>query len=97
MTGCLLGYTSGPKPIIDAIAKIQSQETSAPSTISQKAGIAAYTGPMKPVTEMRDDFKKRRDFMVTSLQSIQGVECFTPDGAFYLFPNRSEAHTSELQ
>ena len=87
MTGWRLGYTAGPKPIIDAIAKIQSQETSAPSTISQKAGIAAYTGPMKPVTEMRDDFKKRRDFMVTSLQSIQGVECFTPDGAFYLFPN----------
>src|SRR5690625_7352402 len=42
---------------------------------------------MKTVTDMRDDFKKRRDFMVTSLKSLQGVECFTPDGAFYLFPN----------
>ena len=87
MTGWRLGYTVGPKPVIDAIAKIQSQETSAPSTISQKAGIAAYTGPMKPVVEMREDFKKRRDFMVASLQSIEGIECFVPSGAFYLFPD----------
>lgn len=90
MTGWRLGYTVGPKPLIDAIAKIQSQETSAPSSISQKAGIAAYTGPMKPVTEMREDFKKRRDFMVTALQSIKGIECFVPSGAFYLFPDIGE-------
>lgn len=87
MTGWRLGYTAGPKAVIDAIAKIQSQETSAPSSISQKAGIAACKGSMKPVHEMRADFKKRRDFMVDALRSIQGMECFVPSGAFYLFPN----------
>jgi len=56
MTGWRLGYMAGPKPIADAVAKIQSQETSAPSSISQKAGLAAYTGTMKPVEEMRKAF-----------------------------------------
>ena len=56
MTGWRLGYAAGPKPIINALAKIQSQETSAPSSISQKAGLAAYTGTMAPVARMRDAF-----------------------------------------
>jgi aspartate aminotransferase len=87
MTGWRLGYMAGPKPIVDAVAKIQSQETSAPSTISQKAGIAAYTGTMKPVEEMRIAFKERRDFIVNELRSIEGVKCFSPSGAFYVFPD----------
>ena len=87
MTGWRLGYMAGPKPIADAVAKIQSQETSAPSSISQKAGIAAYTGTMKPVEEMRKAFKERRDYIVNALQAIDGVECFTPSGAFYVFPD----------
>lgn len=87
MTGWRLGYAAGPKPVINALAKIQSQETSAPSSISQKAGIAAYTGTMKPVSKMRNAFKKRRDFMVRALNDIEGVDCFTPSGAFYLFPD----------
>jgi aspartate aminotransferase len=78
---------AGPKEIADAVAKIQSQETSAPSSISQKAGLAACTGTMKPVEEMRDAFRQRRDFIVAELSSIEGVECFMPSGAFYVFPD----------
>ncbi len=89
MTGWRLGYMAGPKPIADAVAKIQSQETSAPSSISQKAGLAAYTGTMKPVEEMRKAFQERRDFIVKELQGIDGVKCFTPQGAFYVFPDVS--------
>ncbi len=87
MTGWRLGYAAGPKPIIDALAKIQSQETSAPSSISQKAGLAAYTGSMAPIHKMKKAFKERRDFVVESLRAIDGVECFTPSGAFYVFPD----------
>ncbi len=87
MTGWRLGYLAGPKPVADAVAKIQSQETSAPSSISQKAGIAAYTGSMKPVEEMRAAFKERRNYIVEQLKSIENVECFTPSGAFYVFPD----------
>ncbi len=87
MTGWRLGYMAGPKAIADAVAKIQSQETSAPSSISQKAGLAAYTGTMKPVEEMRKAFKERRNFIVKELRAIEGVQCFMPSGAFYVFPN----------
>jgi len=87
MTGWRLGYMAGPQPIADAVAKIQSQETSAPSSISQKAGLAAYTGTMKPVEVMRESFKERRDYIVAALKSIDGVECFVPAGAFYVFPD----------
>src|SRR6056297_1513717 len=64
MTGWRLGYLAAPKPFADAVAKIQSQETSAPSSISQKAGEAAYAGDLKAVYEMRDSFKERRDYIV---------------------------------
>lgn len=87
MTGWRLGYMAGPKPIADAVAKIQSQETSAPSSISQKAGLAAYNGSMKAVEEMRKAFSARRDYIVDALRSIPGVECFKPSGAFYVFPD----------
>ena len=87
MTGWRLGYMAGPQEIANAVAKIQSQETSAPSSISQKAGLAAYTGTMKPVEEMRESFKKRRDYIVDALKSIEGIECFIPSGAFYVFPD----------
>jgi len=87
MTGWRLGYAAGPKPIINALAKIQSQETSAPSSISQKAGLAAYKGPLTQVTKMREAFRERRDYMLAALNEIEGVDCFTPSGAFYLFPD----------
>lgn len=87
MTGWRLGYAAGPKAVIGALAKIQSQETSAPSSISQKAGLAAYTGTMAPVARMREAFLERRNYMVKALNEIDGVDCFTPSGAFYLFPD----------
>lgn len=90
MTGWRLGYMAGPQEVVDAVAKIQSQETSAPSAISQKAGEAAYTGSLDEVHKMRDQFKKRRDYIVGALSAIDGVKCFKPAGAFYVFPDISE-------
>lgn len=87
MTGWRLGYLAAEVDIVKAVGKLQSQETSAPSSISQKAGEAAYLGGLDEVYAMRDQFKKRRDFVVDALNSIDGVECFKPSGAFYVFPN----------
>ena len=89
MTGWRLGYLAGPKELVKAVAKIQSQETSAPSSISQAAGLAAYSGTLDKVLEMRASFKERRNFMVEQLNSIEGVSCFSPGGAFYVFPDIS--------
>ena len=89
MTGWRLGYLAASDDIVKAVSKIQSQETSAPSSISQAAGTAAYSGDLEEVEAMRVEFKKRRDFMVESLNAIDGVSCFTPGGAFYVFPDIS--------
>ncbi len=89
MTGWRLGYLAAHPDIVKAVSKIQSQETSAPSSISQAAGLAAYTTDLSEVYAMRDQFKQRRDFMVDSLNAIEGVSCFTPGGAFYVFPDIS--------
>ncbi|MGM0546756.1 MAG: pyridoxal phosphate-dependent aminotransferase [Bacteroidota bacterium] len=89
MTGWRLGYLAAPQSFADAVAKIQSQETSAPSSISQKAGEAAYRGSLDAVYTMRDSFKQRRDFIVDALSAIEGLKCFTPSGAFYVFPDIS--------
>tara|TARA_B100000900_G_scaffold415186_1_gene444144 strand:- start:1019 stop:2212 length:1194 start_codon:yes stop_codon:yes gene_type:complete len=89
MTGWRLGYLAGPKELVKAVAKIQSQETSAPSSISQAAGLAAYSGTLDKVLEMRASFKERRNFMVEQLNGIEGVSCFSPGGAFYVFPDIS--------
>jgi aspartate aminotransferase len=89
MTGWRLGYLAAHPDVVKAVSKIQSQETSAPSSISQAAGVAAYTHDLSQVKSMRDEFKKRRDFMVESLNAIGGVSCFTPGGAFYVFPDIS--------
>lgn len=89
MTGWRLGYLTGPKEVVAAVGKIQSQETSAPSTISQKAGEAAYSHPLDEVLTMREAFKLRRDYLVDALNAIPGVRCFKPGGAFYAFPDIS--------
>lgn len=89
MTGWRLGYLAAPQPFADAVAKIQSQETSAPSSISQKAGEAAYRGTLDAVEKMRDSFRKRRDYIIDELSSIKGLKCFKPSGAFYVFPDVS--------
>ncbi|MEP2445844.1 MAG: pyridoxal phosphate-dependent aminotransferase [Balneola sp.] len=95
MTGWRLGYLAASNEVVSAVSKIQSQETSAPSSISQKAAEAAYNGSLDEVKAMRDQFKKRRDFMVKSLNAIEGVSCFSPGGAFYVFPDISHYLNSE--
>jgi len=87
MTGWRIGYIAGPKWIIDACAKIQSQTTSNASSISQKAGVAALQGDQTVVAKMRDEFMKRRDYMCKSLNAIAGIKANVPDGAFYVFPS----------
>ncbi|MDZ7772503.1 MAG: pyridoxal phosphate-dependent aminotransferase [Balneolaceae bacterium] len=89
MTGWRLGWLAAPQEIADAVARIQSQETSAPSSISQKAGEAAYRGNLSAVHTMRDHFRDRRDYLFEALSSMEGLKCFKPQGAFYLFPDIS--------
>jgi aspartate aminotransferase len=85
MTGWRVGYIAAPKWIIDAAAKLQSQMSSHTSSISQKAAAAALMGNQSVVKAMRDEFKKRRDFLYRELSSINGIRLNLPEGAFYLF------------
>jgi|TARA_E500000178_G_scaffold332533_1_gene366460 aspartate aminotransferase len=87
MTGWRIGYAAGPKDIIKAIGKIQSQSTSNPSSISQAAAVEALNGNQDFIQQRADKFKERRDFVVNSLNDIKGINCLTPDGAFYVFPS----------
>jgi aspartate aminotransferase len=90
MTGWRLGYMVAPAEIAKGLAKIQSQETSAPSTISQYAGIAAYDMPLSDLEPMKQTFRSRRERVVKRLQAMPGIKCQTPPGAFYVFPDISE-------
>jgi aspartate aminotransferase len=96
MTGWRIGYLAGPESIVKAINKIQSQTTSNPTSISQKAAIEALKGDQSKVTEMVGEFQKRRDYIVQSLQALPGVSCMLPKGAFYCFPNVSGLFGSRL-
>ncbi len=87
MTGWRIGYAAGPKEIIKAMAKIQSQSTSNPTSISQAAAVEALNGTQDFIQERANSFKKRRDFVVKSLNNIRGISCQKPEGAFYVFPN----------
>ena len=87
MTGWRIGYAAGPKEIIKAIGKIQSQSTSNPSSISQAAAVEALNGTQDFIKERANSFQERRDFVVKVLNEINGIECLNPDGAFYVFPN----------
>jgi len=87
MTGWRIGYAAGPKEIIKAIRKIQSQSTSNPSSISQAAAVEALNGTQDFIQERSDAFKERRDFVVNSLNNIKGISCLKPNGAFYAFPS----------
>jgi len=86
MTGWRIGYTAGDSAVIKAMSKLQGQSTSCPNSIAQVAAIEALSGDQSAVTEMRDAFKIRRDFIVNRLNSIEGVTCEMPGGAFYVFP-----------
>ena len=87
MTGWRIGYAAGPKEIITAIRKIQSQSTSNPSSISQAAAVEALNGQQNFIKERAEAFRERRDFVVNSLNEINGINCLTPNGAFYVFPS----------
>ena len=87
MTGWRIGYAAGPIDIIKAIAKIQSQSTSNPSSISQAAAVEALNGVQDFIKDRATSFQERRDFVVKTLNKIEGIECLNPDGAFYVFPS----------
>jgi aspartate aminotransferase len=87
MTGWRIGYAAGPKVIIKAIGKIQSQSTSNPSSISQAAAVEALNGNQSFIKKRSKAFKERRNFVVQSLNNIDGINCLTPEGAFYVFPS----------
>jgi len=87
MTGWRIGYAAGPKEIIKAMAKIQSQSTSNPTSISQAAAVEALNGTQDFISVRSNSFKERRNFVVESLNNIKGISCLSPEGAFYVFPN----------
>lgn len=89
MTGWRIGFAAGPKEIIKAMTNIQSQSTSNPNSIAQMAAVEALSGPQESVQRMVEEFDRRRRFMIAGLNSIDGVSCLTPNGAFYAFPNIS--------
>lgn len=85
MTGWRIGYAGGPKALIKAMSVIQSQATSCPSSVGQAAAVAALNGPQDFLEERRESFRQRRDLVVAGLNAIDGIECRTPEGAFYTF------------
>ena len=90
MTGWRIGYACGPEDVISAMTRIQSQSTSNPTSIAQKASIAAINGPQTELEIMVKEFDKRRKRIVDLLNHIEGITCFVPCGAFYVFPNVSD-------
>jgi aspartate aminotransferase len=89
MTGWRLGFALAPAPVIAAMQKLQSQSTSNPTSIVQKAAVAALRGPQECVFEMRNQYIQLRDHILGGLRSIEGLKCATPQGAFYVYPNIS--------
>ena len=89
MTGWRIGYTIGNSDVIKGMSKLQGQSTSCPNSIAQYAAIEALTGDQKCVLEMKNIFKSRRDLILQELAKNQNIQCETPHGAFYVFPNLS--------
>lgn len=97
MTGWRIGYAAGPTEVIKAATRIQDHTTSNPSSISQKAALAALTGPQDHIKKMIWEFKRRRDFMVDRLNRIKGIYPIRPDGAFYVFANVSNFYSNNCK
>lgn len=97
MTGWRIGYTAGPEEIIAAMNNIQSQSTSNPTSISQKASVEALIGPQSEVEKMVSAFAQRRNYIVDRLNKMSGVSCYKPVGAFYVFPNFSSHYGKAYQ
>ena len=89
MTGWRIGYAAGPKPLIAAMRKIQSQSTSNPCSISQVAAVEALNGPQDYIEDNKALFQRRRDLVVNMLNDTAGITCPTPEGAFYVYPDIS--------
>ena len=87
MTGWRIGYAGGPQHLIKAMAKVQSQSTSNPSSISQWAAVAALSGPQDYITTSREAFQRRRDLVCSMLNQANGITCPEPEGAFYVYPS----------
>jgi aspartate aminotransferase len=87
MTGWRIGYAAGPEMLIKAMTKLQSQTTSNASSISQWASVEALNGPQDFLTERAKTFKERRDLVVSMLNQAKGIQCPTPEGAFYVYPS----------
>jgi aspartate aminotransferase len=92
MTGWRLGYAAGPREIVAAMGDYQSQTTSNPNSIAQKAGVEALRGPQASVVKMVQEFELRRNYVVERLNAMEGISCFKPMGAFYAFPNVSDTY-----
>jgi len=87
MTGWRIGFAAGPPEVIDGMSKIQSHTTSNACSIAQMAALEAYDGPQYDVPKMVAEFQRRRNYCLMRLATVQGMSCFKPQGAFYLFPN----------
>jgi aspartate aminotransferase len=92
-----MGYTAGPEEIISAMNNIQSQSTSNPTSIAQKASVEALAGAQDEVKKMVNAFGQRRNYIVDRLNKIPGVSCYKPVGAFYVFPNFSSYYGKAYQ
>jgi aspartate/methionine/tyrosine aminotransferase len=95
MTGWRIGYAAGPAEVIDGMSKIQSHTTSNACSIAQKAALEAYDGPQYDVQKMVAEFQRRRNYCLMRLAPVQGLSCFKPQGAFYLFPNVKSFYDKE--
>jgi aspartate aminotransferase len=97
MTGWRLGYAAGPVDVIKAMTNIQSQSTSNPNSMTQKAAVEALKGPQEFISIMRAEFDKRRKFVVSELNTIPGMSCIMPNGAFYAFPNTAKIYGARFR
>jgi len=96
MTGWRIGWLIGPDEFVSKVSSIQSHQTSNPNSIAQYAALAALTGPQDCVGQMREQFQRRRDYLVPALQQIAGLRCPKPAGAFYVFPEVTAHLGTEL-
>jgi aspartate aminotransferase len=87
MTGWRVGYALGPRPLIDAMKKVQSHDATHTASVAQAAAVEAIAGPQESVAAMRDEYRRRRDALVPALNRIRGIACPLPGGAFYVFPD----------
>jgi aspartate aminotransferase len=97
MTGWRVGYAAGPAELLAAMDGLQGQMTSNPTSIAQRAAIAALSGTQEPTQRMREEFARRRRYILDRLNGMPGIRCASPEGAFYVFPNVSGLYGKRAQ